>query len=282
MNAIAYSIFGANEKHDQCLDFRSYLRGLHLNIRVAELLYPGWRVCVMTDEPTAYNSPYGKYLTQLGTDQKIDLYIGTQQPLCLAMLSRLLPIYINNQQRECNYERVICRDTDSLLSYRERQAVAYWERGTKTAHAITDSISHTIDLMGGMIGFVCGAFRDRVGPRSWEEFLGMATGCGIDYHRKGADQDFLNRYILPRVHDSITEHYILGHPQSFRGDCFNYIQDIDVGPEWLRETNGYAFHIGAAGFQVDAVVKMLLEHGKDNAYWAALEKQYKETFYWQL
>jgi hypothetical protein len=199
------------------------------------------------------------------------------------MLYRLYPIFFNDGPKP-TFDRVICRDTDSLLSYRERQAVAYWEQGPKMAHAITDSISHSITLMGGMIGFQSGPFRDRMGVKSFDDL--MALSQGIDYNQKGADQDFLNRYVLPKVHDSITEHFVLGHPQTFRGDCHNFIHDIDlkqfgIGDEW-KETNGYGYHIGGSGFQTDSVVNFLKKYGKDNEYWDSIEQQYPEVFYWKL
>jgi hypothetical protein len=282
MNAISYSLFGFNQQHENCLEFKSYLRGLHLNIRIAELLYPGWQVVVMLDRDS-YQSSYRDYFFKLWQDNKIDLQVISQAPLCEMMLNRLFPIFIMDGLHQ-RYDRIICRDTDSLLSYRERQAVAYWERGPKMAHAITDSVSHSITLMGGMIGFQSGPFRDRMGVKSFDELLSLSQG--IDFSRKGADQDFLNRYVLPKVADSITEHFVLGHPQTFRGDCHNFIHDIDLKeigvPDELKETNGYGFHIGAAGFQTDAVVKFLQKHGKDNEYWEGIEKQYPETFYWWL
>lgn len=282
MNAISYSLFGYNQQHENCYDFRAYLRGLHLNIRVAELLYPGWKVVVLTDV-YVHDSPYSQYLWELVNSKRIDLCVFPQRPLCEMMLYRLWPIFIIEGDG-MKYDRVICRDTDSLLSYRERQAVAYWERGPKMAHAITDSISHTIPLMGGMIGFQSGPFRDRMGVTSFDQLLALSNG--IDFNRKGADQDFLNRYVLPKVADSITEHFVLGHPQTFRGDCHNFIHDIDLKeigvPDELKETNGYGFHIGASGFQTDAVVKFLERYGNDNEYWEGLEKQYKEVFYWRL
>lgn len=280
-NAISYSLFGYNQTHEQCADFRSYLRGLHLNIRVAELLYPGWKVVVMTDQ-SVIQSPYWKYLCNLSVD-KIHFITLSNGELCRMMLYRLWPIFLM-QGDELKYTRVLCRDTDSLLSYRERQAVEYWCRGTKMAHAITDSVSHSITLMGGMIGFQSGPFRDRMGVKSFDELLSLSQG--IDFTRKGSDQDFLNRYVLPKVADSITEHFVLGHPQTFRGDCHNFIHDIDLKeigvPDELKETNGYGFHVGASGFQTDAVVKFLQKHGKDNEYWEAIEKQYPELFYWHL
>lgn len=287
MNAISYSLFGYNQQHENCYDFRAYLRGLHLNIRVAQLLYPGWQVCLMVEESIHKTSPYINYTWRLSEDNKVDLYVLPKAELCKMMLWRLFPIYFPNYPNEnygYKYDRIICRDTDSLLSYRERQAVEYWMRGPKMAHAITDSISHTITLMGGMIGFQSGPFRDRMGVKSFDELLALSHG--IDFNRKGADQDFLNRYVLPKVADSITEHFVLGHPQTFRGDCHNFIHDIDLKeigvPDELKETNGYGFHIGASGFQTDAVVKFLERHGKDNEYWEGLEKQYPETFYWRL
>ena len=282
MNAISYSLFGYNQQHENCYDFRAYLRGLHLNIRVAELLYPGWDVTVAID-PSVHYSPYRDYFISLGLKNKSVVLLKETRTLCEMMLYRLWPAFITEGDN-LKYERIICRDTDSLLSYRERQAVAYWERGPKMAHAITDSVSHTITLMGGMIGFMSGPFRERMSAQSFDAI--MCTAQGIDFTKKGADQDFLNRYVLPKVADSITEHFVLGHPQTFRGDCHNFIHDInlkEIGvPDELKETNGYGFHIGASGMQTDAVVKFLDKYGKDNEYWNELEKQYPEVFYWKL
>jgi hypothetical protein len=281
-NAISYSLFGYNQQHENCYDFRAYLRGLHLNIRIAELLYPGWAICLSADNQTLFSNYY-EYFDSLICNGKITRIQLESSELCRMMLWRLYPLFITKGDGMM-YDRVICRDTDSLLSYRERQAVAYWERGPKMAHAITDSVSHIITLMGGMIGFQSGPFRDRMGVTSFDELLSFSQG--IDFSRKGADQDFLNRYVLPKVADSITEHFVLGHPQTFRGDCHNLIHDIglkEIGvPDELKETNGYGFHIGASGFQTDAVVKFLQKHGKDNEYWEGLEKQYPSIFYWML
>lgn len=282
MNAISYSLFGYNQQHENCYDFRAYLRGLHLNIRIAELLYPGWEVSVMIDQSVT-ESPYVNYFYDLDKEHKIALHVMPSTELCRMMLYRLYPAFLTEGDY-MKYDRIICRDTDSLLSYRERQAVEYWTRGPKMAHSMTDSISHTIPIMGGMCSFMSGPFRDRMGVQSFDELLSLSQG--IDFNRKGADQDFLNRYVLPRIADSITEHFVLGHPQTFRGDCHNFIHDINLKEigvaDELKETNGYGFHVGASGFQTDAVVKFLDKYGTDNEYWVELEKQYPEVFYWKL
>jgi hypothetical protein len=106
----------------------------------------------------------------------------------------------------------------------------------------------------------------------------------IDYNIKGADQTFLNKHILPRVADSITEHFVLGMPDSFRGDCHRTIPDIEVEgvDEVYREFDGLGFHIGAAGYNEAGVLKFLQAHGKNNSYYKEIEKQYSETFYWEI
>lgn len=279
MNAISYSIFGYNQEYEKSLSFKSYLRGLHLNIRVAEVLYEDWDVVIMVDQ-SVVQSPYWPLLCRYNETQGKVVHAMPTAELCRMMLYRLYPMFLIDDGK-LTYDRVICRDTDSLLSYRDRQAVEYWCRGPKVAHAITDSISHSITLMGGMIGFQPGPFRERMGTGIFATLMELTKG--IDLNQKGSDQDFLNRYVLPKVHDSITEHFVLGHPQTFRGDCHNFIHDIDLGlPEEFKELNGYGFHIGASGFQTDAVVNWLKKWGKDNEYWDDVEKQFPDVMYWQL
>lgn len=284
MNCISYSIFGAKTSYENCFPATSYIRGLGINIRMAEVLYPGWEVCVSVDN-SIMNSHYGAYFDKLRADGKIKLHVNESAPLCEMMLWRLRPLFEMSNVRGHLYNRIICRDADSLLTYRDRQAVAYWEQGPKMAHAITDSVSHNIALMGGMIGFMSGPFMNRMGVKSFDELLALAHG--IDFNRKGADQIFLNQYVLPKVADSITEHYCLGMPQSFRGDCHHQIQDIPVScleldTDVLKETNALGFHIGASGFQTDGTVAWLEKYGVNKEYWSEIEKQYSSIFYWRI
>lgn len=283
MNAISYSLFGANTSYENCFDHRAYLRGLGINIRMAEVLYPGWEIRISVD--TATHEAYYDLFKNWSEGRKIKIDVLQPSALCEMMLWRLQPIFKINTFGGHLYERIICRDADSLLTYRERQAVAYWEQGPKMAHAITDSVSHNIPLMGGMCGFMSGPFMNRMGARSFDELLSLAQG--IDFNRKGSDQTFLNQYVLPKVHDSITEHYCLGMPQSFRGDCHHVIQDIPVNcleldTEALKETNALGWHIGASGFQTDGTVKWLEKYGVNNDYWSEVEKQYSSIFYWRI
>jgi hypothetical protein len=271
MNAISYSIFDLGG--DPC-DFRAYLRGLHLNIRVAEELYgTGWKIFVSTSHDT-YTGKYQKYLEALVHKGKIVIQSSPARPLCEMMLWRLKPIFDHGA-----FDRVICRDSDSLLSLRERQAVEYWVNRGRIVHVMTDSVSHTIPIMGGMCGFMSKQFRKKMNCWTLDELLALAPE--IDYSVKGSDQDFLNRILMPVLHEHMTEHYCLGRPYSYREDCHMSIAECDIpglDMERARELNGYGFHIGAAGFQTDAVVKWL----RPDPWWDALESGFPEVFYWKI
>lgn len=277
MIAVSYSIFGFNEQFENSFDFLSYFRYLGLTIRQHELIYPDYALHVTTDKET-YNSKYKYFFDYHVENGKIDLDIVEKKPLCHMMLYRMAPIFSGK------YDRVICRDIDSLATYRERQAVEVWIRNGRIAHGITDSVSHTIPLLGGMCAFMCKELKDRLGE-GVDSFDAMLTLRGdIDYSIKGTDQVFLNSVILPKIVDSFTEHYILGLPQSFRGDCYNYIEDIEIGiPIELKESNLLVNHIGQSGAVVEPVLlffdKFLTRDQK--LYYNKIEKQYKEVFYWQ-
>lgn len=273
-DCLSYTLFGYGQANKDSFEFRSYLRGFHLNLRIAQLLYHGYAVYLTVDQPT-YNSIFKKYFDALHNDGLIVLNVVPSQPLCRMMLQRLNPIFTDA------YTRVLCRDADSLLQYRERQAVQYYTQKDHIAHGITDSISHNVALMGGMCGFKAADIRILFNCQTLDCLLGHAPG--IDYTIKGSDQDFLNRIILPRIANSFTEHYVKGMPNSFRDHYHSQIDDVDVGlPPHMRETDNLGWHIGASGFQVDATVKFLQLHGLNNEYFNKLEQPYPAVFYWQL
>ena len=274
MNVVSYSLFGYDkERHPDCFDFNSYLRGLLINVRLARLLYPGWEFRVHMDAPT-----YEGW-KELFDSLPIKVVICEAAPLTKAMLWRLMPCF------DSTVEYVICRDLDSPLTYREAQAVQYWmSRETKAAHAITDSISHTIPMLGGMVGFKRKDFSHRTGYPSWYD---MFHGCGIDFHRKGADQDFLNQFIYPKFaqhgYDSITQHYVKGMPNTFLSDYHSEIQDWVEVPgvdRILNASNDICGHIGAAGWYETALFKFLRTHWNKFDDLLEVERKYKHIFYW--
>ena len=289
MKAISYCLFGyERERADNCFDFNSYLRGLMICLRFNRLIYPDWQVVLNTDNATYHGfEPLFKYLDDkniLITHQNNN---GAQ--LCEAMLWRLKPLYKNG------YTHILCRDLDSLSTYRERQAVDYWiAQETKAAHAITDSVSHDLPMLGGMIGFIREHFTTRTNTNDYNSLLNLKH---MDFSVKGSDQIFLNQALYPlfaeKGHDSITQHYFNGYSNTFlsdfhtctcpptaghRSDCPNNYP-IDL-PDDLKESNLVCGHIGSAGYYEGQTFKFLKKYWDRFKDLEEIEKQYPKIFYW--
>lgn len=254
MKCIAFSIFGyerTKKANGTAMDHQNFIQGLVINIRVNRILYPNW-LTVLNIDARSY-SPYRKLYDWLQSKGLILINIQPDdEPLTRAMLWRLRTVVSYNHP-DWDYTHVLCRDVDAVPTYREAQAVQQWIQEGTTGHCITDSISHNIPMMGGMIGFKPADFGSRMGlnaEKAWGQLMQM--GSDIDFSRKGADQDFLCRYIYPRVADSCTEHFVLGMKQTIaEGNGRHYsIPDVEVEhvDPIYKCTNDFAGHIGAAGY----------------------------------
>jgi hypothetical protein len=268
---ISYSLFGYGKvTADNCFEYNSYFRGLTINIRLARLLYPDWMVVLHID-----NESYQAY-ESFFNELPIKIVVCEDAPLTKAMLWRMKPCFED-------YEAVLCRDIDSPLTYREAQAVQYWLNNSKCVHAITDSISHNIPMMGGMIGFKPKDFIGTCGYSNWDE---MINSSNFDWSRKGADQDFLNKHIYPKYaqpqNDSITQHYISGMANTYLSDYHNQIPDVDIPnvPKALQQSNDVCGHIGSAGWYETALFKFLRNYWDVFEDLLILEKKHSKIFYW--
>jgi len=268
--AIVYSLFGYERTFGtDGFNFNSYLRGLLINVRMNRILYPGWVTILQTDKAT-YNA-YKDLLDALPI--KLEVH-QDNVPLTLAMLWRLRPAFDNQ------YTHILCRDLDSNATYREVQAVNYWISKDKSAHAITDSVSHDVPMLGGMIGFRPEYFKDKVNANSWAELINKRS---YDWNVKGSDQSFLRDVVYPcfaqHGNDAITQHYIKGMPNSFLSDYHTTIEDIDIGlPIELKESNDTCGHIGAAGYYSTAMSKFLNKHPDKEI--EQIELNYPDLFSW--
>lgn len=287
---ISYSLFGYERaRHESCFDFNSYLRGLMINIRMNRLIFPGWRTNLQTDKAT--HEAWGKLFDRLDIDIEVH---QNDVPLTLAMLWRLRPAF-DKEGGVWKYSHVLCRDLDSPATYREAQAVQYWINRDKALHAITDSVSHNLPLLGGMIGVRPDYFTERMGVSTWKNLININPS--FKWEQKGSDQWFLNDVVYPRFasqgSDSITQHYFLGMPNTFLSDfktcgcpsivgheshCINNIE-IDI-PFELKESNSVCGHIGAAGYYETALFKFLRRYWNQFDDLLELEAKYPTIFYW--
>lgn len=270
--AISYALFGYNkERQENCFDFNSYLRGFMDNVRLARLLFPDWKVVLNTDEST-YNA-FKPLFDGIG----IDVLKHPEAPLCKAMLWRLHPAFMPNE-----YSHVICRDTDSPLTYREAQCVQFWVNREKGLHAITDSVSHGIPLLGGMIGMRVDDWVMKFGY-NWDDFMNI--GGGMDFSGKGSDQTFLNNVVYPafatKGSENIIQHYIKGYANTFLNGWYDKVPDIELAiPYEMSESNNICGHIGSAGAYSTALYQFLRKYKDRFTDILELEKQYPVIFYW--
>jgi len=280
MKAISYSLFGYDAKrYDGCFDFNSYLRGIYINIRLARLLFPDWQVVVNVDEQTN-----DKFHTLFSATPNLNIVVNKRDALCKMMLWRMKPIF-EVQEDKWKYTHVLCRDTDSPLTYKEALCVNNWLTKDKCLHAMADSISHTVPLMGGMIGIQVNGFTSRTG---YTTFADLFQGTNIDYSVKGSDQDFLNRHIYPKFakhgEDSITQHYFLGMPNTFLSDWHNSLQDKDIGLNEYKDLTppNICGHVGSAGYYNDVLYRELRKFNHKFEDIKEAEKMYPEIFSWLI
>lgn len=293
--AISYSLFGYDkERQANCFDFNSYLRGMHICLRFNRILFPSWQMVVNIDSAT-YNSPY-KPIFQWHEKKgfiKFNLCPDNEK-LCKAMLWRLKTVF-DYSHPGWTYTHVICRDLDSIATYREAQMVNQWAQEDKALHCITDSVSHTIPMMGGMIGFRPGYVNDIMKitddpGKVWQYLMDLSSD--IDYSHKGSDQDFLNRVMYPKLCTNSTEHFIKGRPHDLiEGNGRHYSIDeskpapvafIGMDLDKLKETNRLVGHVGAAGFYEAPTMKFLYYDDPYKADYEELEtmKGFDKIFYW--
>jgi hypothetical protein len=70
---ISYSLFGYGKTTpSNCFEFNSYLRGLSINIRLAKLLYPNWKILLHVDNET--NTAFSNLF------EEMDILVGLTTP----------------------------------------------------------------------------------------------------------------------------------------------------------------------------------------------------------
>lgn len=293
MKAISYSLFGYNkEREANSFDFNSYLRGFHINIRFNRILYPEW-ITVLNLDHSTYNSPYKPIFDWHVERGYARISLQDTAPLCKAMLWRIKTVF-DYDHPQWRYTHVICRDLDSIATYRESQMVQEWINEDRAIHCITDSVSHTIPMMGGMVGFRPGYVNDilklNINPEAaWDKLLSLAPD--IDYKRKGSDQDFLNRVVHPKCAHNATEHFILGMRHDvLENNGRHYSIDPTIKPEGVSdemrdklEEKKLAGHVGAAGFYETPTMYFLHNHDPYKEDYKELEEmsEFDKIFYWR-
>ncbi len=186
---------------------------------------------------------------------------------------------------------VICRDLDSISTYREAQMVKQWIQEDKAIHCITDSVSHDVAMLGGLCGFRPGYLNDilKLTNKPDQAFNKlMDKGRGIDFNVKGSDQRFLNDYVYNTdCCKNATEHFIKGRSHDKKeenGRHYSIDESIDIGvPDLFKATNLFAGHAGAAGFYEIPTLRFLSHYDPYRKDYEELQNLclcLKQIFYW--
>lgn len=180
---ISFSVYGTQNV---------YLLGAEKNIDIAKTIYPDW-ICRFYCSPKIKNLEELKRRAELGECEVIVI----DSPI-FEMYWRYFAL------DDPSISRVIVRDTDSLLNYREQAAVLDWEKSNKVLHTMHDHTGgHWSPVMGGMCGFKL--------PLSINIHQSIDEWCrkkskNYTFHYS-QDQSFLSEKILPLYLDSQIDHH---------------------------------------------------------------------------
>ena len=130
------------------------------------------------------------------------VHVEQDDPLCKAMLWRLLPLF------DDDVDYVFCREMDAVPRIKEREACEDFIKTGFALHSINDNKAH-IGMMGGLCGFQVKGFREHIPYDTWDDMITDAPS-DLDWLKHLADQSFLNARIWWSLQDSTLLHRFAG------------------------------------------------------------------------
>jgi hypothetical protein len=258
MKVLSYSLFG----DPLSFEFGFYLRGVYFNLRMNTILYKGFDCYVHVDENL--KSDFIESLWPLLCNHAI-IY-EKPAPRCHSMLWRMKPLFESGS----NY--VICRDLDSVSTYREANCVYDWLQSGLPFHAINDNDAHA-GLMGGMVGFRSEDFKRDTGYISFEQMI-----QGQDLKKHGSDQNFMNKHIHPKIKDGLFMHKLKG--QGIEAKKIETRTPTGFVNQKLWTSDLISRYIGSAGV-IDFELLRFFKSFDDDPKFDEFEKKFKNICYWR-
>lgn len=260
MKVLSYSLFG----DPSGFEFGYYLRGVIFNLRMSRILYPEIYMYLHVQFEIAV-----KYESMLNDLRELGMHMVDplpKAPKCESMLWRMRPIFMRD------YTHVICRDLDSVSTYREALCTYEWLNSGLPYHAINDNAAHG-GLMGGLVAFRSEDFKRDTGYTSFEQ---MSKGQDLSKH--GSDQNFMNKYIHPKIKHGLMMHKLKGAGVEAK------VTKTEVpasGPidKKLHLTDLVSRYIGSAGV-IDMELLRFFKSANPNPKFDEFEKKYSDIFYW--
>jgi len=257
MKYLSYSLFG----DPNSFEFPFYLRGLYFNLRMNRILYPDLK-SVVAIQRGLLAEPLINDIEDLFPE--LSIIREMTSPRCESMLWRMKPLFEGLD--------VICRDTDSVSTYREACCVYGWIDSGLPFHAMNDNDAHT-GLMGGMVSFNSREFREATGFNSFAQMVE-----GLDLTKHGSDQNFMNKHILPKISNNLLLHMDKG------AGCQALVtQPIPQShPRVARKlwvTDLISRYIGSAGV-IDFELLRFFKSVETSGDYMRFESKHSKIFYW--
>jgi hypothetical protein len=193
---LAFSLFGADQR---------YILGAINNCVVARYLYPGWTPRFFVDASVPDEAR--RLLAQNGGQ------VVTVNGLPAADYGLFWRFLVED---DANVGIYVVRDADSVITVKERAAVAAWLRSGRAFHVMRDNIQHSELMLAGMWG----AHRGNLGPMT-PKLRDFVAGIGVRANCVHRDQHFLRSEIWPIVRQSVfvnDEQFSFGEVHAYDPD----------------------------------------------------------------
>lgn len=256
---LSYSLFGDPSN----FEFGYYLRGVYFNARMNRILYPGFKTSLYF----SVDGGYGGIVEEICKLFNIEGHYIKKAVRCESMLWRMKPLFTEGTTH------VICRDLDSVSTYREALCTYEWLNSGLPFHAINDNAAHG-GLMGGLVAFKTDEFKKATGYTSFDQMV-----KGLDLKNHGSDQNFLNKSVLPKIKNQLFIHNLKG------AGCQASVTKTEVpasGPidKKLWVSDLISRYIGSAGV-IDFELLRFFKSFDPNHKWDEFETKFKSICYWK-
>ncbi|HEY3429629.1 MAG TPA: hypothetical protein VGK39_03060 [Cyclobacteriaceae bacterium] len=183
---------------------------------------------------------------------------------CAGMLWRMKPLFDDT-------ELVLCRDADSVITYREANCIHHWLRSGLPFHAINDNDAHG-GLMGGLVGFKSKDFLKATNYKSFDQMV-----KGLDLKQHGSDQNFLNKSIHPKIKHGLMMHKLRGAGVNAARVELSAPNGVVDKKYWV--TDLISRYIGSAGV-IDFELLRFFKSFDNDPKFDDFEKLFPNLFYW--
>lgn len=267
MKILSYSLFG----DPSSFEFGYYLRGVYFNARMNRILFPQFQTFVMIDGRLLENNLIHDYLYELADITELRFWAHNPAPRCEAMLWRMETMFLPHFMHEKG-THVICRDLDSVSTYREALCTYEWLNSGMPYHAINDNAAHA-GLMGGLVSFRSEDFKRDTGYKSFEQMI-----KGQDLSKHGSDQNFMNKYIHPKIKQALMVHLLKGASIEAKVIKTEVPASGPIDKKlWL--SNLVQPYIGSAGC-IDMELLRFFKSFDPNPKFDEFERKFKDVCYW--